>query len=223
MPKNVPTSAVLRSKSLAPAMDRFVAGIHRRLKRYGYKLILRKAPYVFDCGMPCSGYTDDENKMIAVATGKPANAWVSVLAHEASHADQSVEQCASWRVLEAEPLSPHVLLDEWLMGNIQLKKKNAKDMIGMIQNNELDCEKRAVRKMMHAGLDVDFPYLIQQANSYIYFYTMCFRRRAWYPVGASPYSFKELYSAMPTKFLGLNDYWEIPRRYVKLYDRLVFN
>lgn len=52
--------------------------------KHGYDVQLLQTETVDDCG----GYVDEDNKVFAVAVGKPVADWATVFIHESCHLDQ---------------------------------------------------------------------------------------------------------------------------------------
>lgn len=201
-------------------MRKFVAQMKAILKKNKYHLVLVKNNYVYDSGNSCCGWTDESIREVRVAVNNSPRIWIPVLAHEVGHVIQVQEKHRSWVALNNEPLHQHTLFDEWLAENIELKKKTSQHLVKLIQANELDCERRTVRMLMDWKLPFDRKSLIQEANACIYLYSMYWRRRKWHKKNLLP---EELILKMPTKFLAMEKYWEIPRSMVKQFDKLVFN
>lgn len=210
----------LDKKKLPPRIQTFLADTKKHLASHGITLKLNKVQYIQFNGMKLGGYFCETDKEIKVAAGCPLENWVSLLAHESSHADQFIEKSPSNRRMEEYGLDPNIMLDEWMLGHLDMDDNDVEYVVKLVQENELDCEKRAVRKIRQYNLPIDDKVYIQMSNSYLYFYYMVFKHRCWYE--KSPYLVPELVSLMPTKFLAFNKYWNIPPNLVKLYNKYVF-
>lgn len=130
---------------------------------------------------PVSGYFDDVNLKLAVATGAPD--WVGVFAHEASHMDQFVDGSEYWtddltdayNVLQTATAIPDLVTHAEL-----------KDALNKIVLLEADCERRTVEKIIQYKLPVDIDEYCQLANGYLYFHTAMLYYRKWYDAKKAP-------------------------------------
>ena len=77
-----------------------------------------------------------------------------------------------------------------------------------------DWEKRTVVKMQKYKIRFNKKQYIQKANSYLFSYTYAFLNRTWYP---KPYENPKIYNNMPTKFLTVDQYFDISSKYFQYY------
>lgn len=168
-----------------------------------------------------NGYVDGDIRELAVATGKESKRWISVLVHESCHMDQAIEQCKAWTdcdVTEDSDASGLIFL--WINNIVELNSKQRADYTQKALMVELDCERRAVEKILEHNLDYDTVEYTQRANAYVYFYLMIKKTRRWYVVGKEPYTVKEVWKHMPKTFD--NNYTRLPAKYAKLYEKYCF-
>jgi len=171
-----------------------------------------KVKYSDDGMLYTSGYFDGDAKIIACAVGKPEEQWFEILVHESCHMDQWAEEATIW-----DDYNEYVDTSEWIAGEYIPKaalRKSFETSVAL----ELDCEKRAVKKMMDLELDIDVERYIQKANSYLLFYTVVSKTRRWYDV--APYDVPELVDRMST--LLLDDYTAISDELLDLYKKLCY-
>lgn len=161
---------------------------------------------------PCSGFftgNDRTNeKILAVATGKPLKQWLPVLLHESCHMDQYLEDCQEWRnIVMPDGTDSSDALFEWIGGK---DCDNPRDLALRSLQVELDCEKRTVQKIIYFSLEdyIEPLEYIQKANAYVYFYLYVLETRKFYTKGNEPYINPMVWSAAPTHFNG--NYEKIP-------------
>lgn len=154
-----------------------------------------------------SGYFDPETPEFCVATEVPT--WFGTFIHEFCHFEQWLENCPSWQNCYIDDsIAADDLIDLWLNNKIELNNKQLDKYIHLTRQNEEDCEKRAVRKIIDRGLSINSEQYIQKANSYLYFYTVVQRHRKWCKKGRAPYNNEDIVKLMPTKFLPIYSFEE---------------
>lgn len=172
----------------------------------------------------CNGYfiASDETSAgeLAVATGKKSlNTWISTFAHESSHMDQWIAQCSAWKNGSKYDFDYSEILQMWIDHIVELNPNQKAKIITGVRNLELDCERRAVKKMKVYGLPVDIKEYIQKANAYVYFYTIMGLKRKWYKIGQEPYVVDGVWGNMPTHFN--NDYSKISPSLKKVFNKIL--
>jgi hypothetical protein len=175
--------------------------------KISFKLIAK--PHVIVNKIKCSGYFDEEDRELAVATNKKENDWLFILIHESCHLDQFLQKTPIWKNGE----DGIGIIDEWLGGKAYKEKellKALKDTILL----EMDCEKRSVKKIKKYKIETDVSEYIQKANAYLLSYWATYRDKKWYPF---PYNTPSIYKNMPTKFLSENDYLNKNHSLLNLY------
>ena len=185
----------------------FVEHVKSESKKYGIKVKLKNVKYLkLDDNIRCSGYFDEEEKVLAVAMN--SDIWLGVLVHEYCHLTQWVDNCKEWKAgCRGLPK-----VDEWLGGkNI----KNIDKYLNDSRDLELDNEKRAVKLIKKWGLDVDTDRYTQKANAYVQFYNWMKETRRWATPKNSPYRNETIISSMPKRF-NMN-YEVMGEKYRKIY------
>lgn len=148
----------------------FVSTVKRSCKRNGIELMLSpsKTVVITDTfSTDCSGYFDDQDKVLAVACGKPFEDWIEILIHEYSHMQQWLTD-DRWEKWTNACLDLWMWLDkEKIMNNSQLKRV-IDDMIEL----ERDCEIRALSLIDKYNLPINKSRYKRKANLYLYSYRM---------------------------------------------------
>lgn len=141
--------------------------------------------------MKVSGYWDDVDKTINVAVY--GDEWVGVLAHEYSHFCQWKED----KFTSKEYSNAYIRFDEWLRGEKKISKSNREKYARLIQQCELDCEKRAAKLLKKFRLGSQKNY-IQKANGYVLGFQAVLETGKWFEV--SPSRITACWKKLPTKF-----------------------
>lgn len=176
--------------------EKFIDHVKSECKKYGIKCSLRPVKYLKLSGnIKCSGYFDEENRVLACATNKKD--WLSILVHEYGHMTQWIDNCKTWKKME--DTSATYKVDKWLGGG---KVKHVNYHIDIVKNLELDNEKRSVKLIKDYGLEkyIDIKDYIKKANAYVQFYNYIKITRKWSSPKNSPYSNEELVAEMPDRF-----------------------
>ena len=170
---------------------------------------MREVSYLRLSGnIKCSGYFDDEGKMLVVAMKSPLA--LEILVHEFGHLTQYVDNCKPWKNL-GNSLDK---MTDWLSGkNIRQYSR----YIDLARNMELDNEKRSVQIIKDFGLNIDIESYIRRANSYIYFYNWMKTTRRWSSPTNSPYKNSALLEVMPKTFQ--KSYRTIPKHIAKVFKQ----
>lgn len=196
------------SPSLSITTHPNIAHLISALKQYttdnGVEWCLSDTDAVVDGNIWCSGYfIDRPTPKLAVACRKPIIEWVKVLVHEACHMEQYLDNASVWKALYVTPtLDATSLIDLWIANKIELNHEQLYHYIQVIQDVEMDCEKRAVELIKRFEVPfIDTEEYIQQANAYVWFYLYVKKHRKWYTVGKEPYNNEKIWRAMPTTFV----------------------
>lgn len=158
--------------------------------------------------LPCSGYFDEEN--LVVATKKSNNMeWVTTLLHESCHMDQFLTG-SSFYISDSVGLE---IVEDWINNKNINDYKLLKGFYNTIQL-EIDCEKRTLRKIKKYKLPVKEKRYIQEANAYLFAYVYTLVTKKWYK---APYEKIDIVKYMPTKFLKVEEYFTKFNNYRKYY------
>lgn len=184
----------------------FIEFVKSECKKYGVKCDLRKGKYVkLDDNIKCSGYFDETSLVTAMAN---KNAF-GVLAHEYCHLTQWIDKIPVYQ----KSNTALTKLDEWLSGK---NVKNIKKYLAIARDLELDNERRTVKLLKKFGFDEMIPEYTKRANAYVHFYNYLLFSRRWSKPTNSPYSNKNLISAMSPKFNM--KYTEMTPRIKKIFE-----
>lgn len=142
-----------------------------------------------------SGLWDENSKTISVAVH--TDDWVKVLAHEYGHFCQYKEGKFS----SDEENEAFNDIDDWLENKIELTEVQVDEKIKMIQDCELDCEKRATEliKKYKIDKDINITKYIQRANAYVLSYEAIKIKRKWFE--RSAHGIRKIINKMPKTFI----------------------
>ena len=189
-------------------IQKLISDIMTKCIKNGINFRLEYTDQVDQENIPCSGYFDEQT--LAVATKKEKmQDWLDILVHESCHLDQFLSGPKVWM----EDEQTLFIVEGWIHGKNFTKKKlenGFKNTIAL----ELDCEKRTVAKMQKYGIRFNKKQYIQKANSYLFSYTYAYVNKVWYP---KPYENPEIYNHMPSKFLTVDEYFDINSKYFQYY------
>jgi hypothetical protein len=171
---------------------------------YDFKIKLLDQKSVNVGNIPCEGYLDGEDKVLAVAIARPVKDWMGVFTHEGCHLDQYVENTRIWK--KGERVGD---FDEWLNGEVYLTPSTLRRYTRYIQHMELDCEIRTTDKIIEYGLPIDVDNYILQSNAYVWFYQAVRLLKKWHRPGKPPYKNPDVMKKMPKTFKPIEEYQEI--------------
>lgn len=172
--------------------------------------ILKKRQVVMD-NVRVSGFFCSHTDRLFVAGLSPD--WVPIMVHETCHRDQYTEQIKIWNdtiSINGEEHDPLTLMHEWLEGKRELGQRKLREVLRGAMALELDCERRAAKKIDQFYLPINLKEYIQKANAYVYFYLAMQHVRRWYQPGKAPFALPEVWTKMPTDFD--NDYTRLPKK-----------
>lgn len=189
-------------------IQKLISDIMTQCIKNGINFRLEYTDQVDQENIPCSGYFDEQT--LAVATKKEKmQDWLDILVHESCHLDQFLAGPKVW-MPDEETL---FIVEAWIHGKNLSKKKLEKGFRNTIAL-ELDCEKRTVAKMNKYGIRFNKKEYIQKANAYLFSYTYAFVNKTWYP---KPYENPKIYKNMPSKFLTVDQYFDINSKYFQRF------
>jgi hypothetical protein len=194
----------------------FIEFARSETKEYGVKFYLTKYKRVIADGVKVSGYWDDENKVLAVATGCPTKKWFPIFVHEFAHFTQWRDKRKVYTKLcdkkfkEKYGDDPEDIFFKWLNGK-DYPTSLVKKAVGIIRDMELDCERLTLDFIKEFDLPIDQLWQCQAASAYIHFYNVIVDTRKWYK--KSPFFDKKLLAMMPRTLRG--DYKKTPKKIVE--------
>ena len=143
-------------------------------------------------GSPCSGYFDDEAKLLVVATGNPE--WMFILYHEYSHFRQWSKSSPVWEDYKKQS---DIDVFKWLDGE-EYQEEEIYKAIDAVMLVEHDCEKRVINLLKSVGYNSSvIEEYSQKANAYVLFYHQVKATRKWYATDAVPYKTESIWRNMP--------------------------
>lgn len=153
----------------------------------------------------CMGWFCEDPLELIVTTKHTRAEFLGVFVHESCHMDQFLEQTEEW----VNPvINDHGdVLKEYLTWERRNKTRLVVDYVYGSLALELDCEKRAVKKIKRHKLSLDLENYIRRANVYLYSWPEFMNLRCWYQPHKKPYDDPEILANMPTKLLTLDEYW----------------
>lgn len=176
--------------------EEFLEHIRPQLEQAGIYCNFTEDPWVYcEDGTKCSGYFDGNEKILAVAKGKPN--WFGILVHEYCHFEQWREDCAAWSqvYVEGKREALEVLMDAFYEGR-DLDDETIARYCHKSATVELDCEKRVLKKIADLNLPMDAKEYAKAANSYVVFYYTMPVYRKWCDK-VPPYMVPDILDAMP--------------------------
>ena len=175
---------------------RFIKYVKRICAEHDIKLDLRRAKKLtLSENIKCSGYFDEEGRVLAVAMKHPDA--LGILVHEFCHLMQYLDFTRGKFRLWNTATVALGKLDTWLSGK---PVTNLKRAIGYSRDLELENEKRTVAMIQKWDLPVDVDDYIKKANAYILFYNWMHETRRWTTPPNTPYNNPRVYESMSNKF-----------------------
>lgn len=147
----------------------------------------------------CSGYFDDYNKILKVATKHKA--WIGVALHEYCHLMQWAENVGVWKnMFNSQKEDKAALFDEWLASTKKVNTKTVRAWAKAIMLLEKDCEKKAYDLGRSLGFDLFTEDYIRAANVYVLSYNLQVKHRKWFNLSVDFYDNKNLTIHVPSHF-----------------------
>lgn len=175
---------------------RFLRHVRRVCEELDIKLDLRRARKIkLSPTIACSGYFDEESRVLAVAMKAPDA--LGILVHEYCHLTQYLDYLDGKFRLWKSATNALGKLDAWLSGE---PITNLKRVITYSRELELDNEKRSVAMIQKWNLPVDLDDYIKKANAYVLFYNWMHKTRKWSVPSNTPYTNPLVLDTMSSKF-----------------------
>jgi len=147
-------------------------------------------------GVPCNGYFDPEDKVLAVAIRKDISDWFPIFLHEFCHAKQFVDD-PKWFFAGCDA---EARIFEWAYSRVVVPpKRPIRKYVKLCIDLEKDCEIRTlalVNKFDIASV-VPVEEYAKKANAYLFFWRYFYDVRKWYKKGKAPYALEDVWTAMP--------------------------
>jgi hypothetical protein len=199
-------------------IQRFVRSLKRKAKKLKITLQLTNDKFlILSNNITCSGFFQNKYNnnpgILATATNRSINIWLPTLVHESCHMDQWSEKSNVWKRYIDENIG---IIDEWLDGK-NISQRKVFKALDICRELELDCEQRAVQKIIKYNLPIDIKEYIQKANCYIFFYNYLKISRKWSLPENSPYNNPNIYKKVSSEWY--EDYGEMPNNVLKLFKK----
>ena len=190
--------------------EKLIIDVRKKAKEHDIQVKFVDKEIVFAAGDPngCTGYFDENERVLCVSNLKNERVFLSLLVHESSHMDQYIHDQYLW-----SKCSPgYNIFFEWLEGSTIVKQEVLQEAVQDIIRIELDAERRAIKKINYYNLDIDISYYIQSTNAYLYGYLFSLETRHWTP---QIYFNKKVISACSTRLK--KSYDKIPQRLYRVF------
>jgi hypothetical protein len=172
---------------------KFLELVQQDCLRHGVEIVFHpKAEIKLSKKISVSGYWSDDDRKLNVAIY--CDEWLTVLAHEYGHFCQWKEN----KFIDNATSNAYIDFDSWIDGKIELCKNKLEKTCKLIQECELDCEKRALKFIKDYKLYKDEKLYIQKANSYVLGYEAAKLKRKWFKTPPSRTSI--IFDNMPKTF-----------------------
>lgn len=176
-------------------VGRFLRDLRKKCLANKVKLRFVRAKTVDNNGYRCRGYCGEDE--IAIARRNPN--WLGVVVHESCHLDQCLEGSRLWT---EDDRYGNGVLEKYLSGKAVESLRKA---INTIIRLELDCERRAIKKIVQYDLPINTITYIQKANAYLLYYNYVYEVCEWRP---GVYDKPEIYQKMPSCFMKEEYYYK---------------
>lgn len=155
----------------------------------------------------CSGLFEHETPMLYVCTSNKEAEWLSTAIHESCHLDQWVEKSKYYKKFAGCPYS----WSDWMDGKVELTSRKVSIAINVLQDMELDCEKRTVKKIVEYNLThiINTSEYIKKANDVLFTWTMVKKTRKWPDWRKVRGKYRKLFVNQPDYFL--KSYRNVPK------------
>jgi hypothetical protein len=162
----------------------FVEHVGEVLDKDGVDLVLVNDTSVeITKDMLCSGYFDEENKVIKVAIKRETYQWIGVLAHEFCHYTQWKEQCDAWTNALINGNDVNYYIERWISGEDVHCDRIMHLYCYRCQQLELDNEIRSIDMIRKFNLPVPIRHYTRAAAAYIHFHNVMAEERKWFKDG----------------------------------------
>jgi hypothetical protein len=167
--------------------------------------------------MGCGGWVSDRDFTVCTKSDR----FLEIFVHEASHLDQLLDKKSIW-------YHPHLKDgdDEFDIWNSLLRKRHpikCKRAWKKTCELEIDCDKRAIKKIKKYNLSITLDKYIQEANCYHASYYYFYKYACFYSPNHIPYEEEWLNDMFPSdKILDIHDVWVENKKlgeYIKRYGK----
>lgn len=172
-------------------------------------------PKIYDSDTKSSyeGQFISEDKVLEVATCQSTEDFILTFIHEYCHFLQWRDHYYLFR-----KSSKDLLIFERFL-NIRKLTNRVNAAINLVQQLELNCEKRVIALLESYKIDCNYDLYIQKSNAYILFYAVIKHTKKWYK--HNPAVIKQILDVMPTTFQSTDWYQHVDDDMIRLYRKYV--
>lgn len=187
----------------------FIVNEINKANEYGISIILenKKVVYLEGDNNGSAGYFDHISKTLKVSTKRSLDSFIGLFVHESCHMDQFIEDPISWKYITDQ----YQIYYNYIDGEQKYNNDILQEAVVTVLENELDCEKRSIRKIKKYELPIDIKEYKQKANCYIYSLYYYFTIRKWY----DDFQNDDKWKIAPINFR--KDYTKIPKNLFKIF------
>lgn len=155
----------------------------------------------------CSGSFDGETLNIALNSSNGDHPTImGIIVHESCHVDQHLEGINIWNDSIFNSGDMWTLYSQNKIGKTKRLKKYFKTLLEI----ELDCEKRAVKKIIKYNLPLNISNYIKMANVYLYSYRKFYEENFSLCDYNKMSSREDILNLVPDKYFdNVSEYWNI--------------
>jgi hypothetical protein len=188
-----PTSqGTVMLQSNNPNTKRFLEVAMNDLKQSKIKIkIYKKSIRGIDILDGIDGYFDDDAREIGIYKD---HRWLETFVHEYAHFLQWRDGDPTFAAYYKYNYNPLLMIDRWLERKITYDKR-VENSFNIIRNNEISCDKMAIKLINKYKLPIQTEKYIKKANFQILFYHCVEKQRTWQV--SEIYSNKKLWDCIP--------------------------
>ena len=176
--------------------NQFIVHVSETCKANNVKFYLSEGERVNVDGIRSHGYFGDNPPTLAVGTR--SKEFFDTLIHESCHLDQWLEKYPLW--IKSTKYNDDTIINEYLIEKTPITDRIIL-ALNRVQEIELDCERRAIKKINTLNLPINLTKYTLKSNAYIYLYSLLKRGYVNWPT-IEPYLVKPILDVMPKKLLS---------------------
>jgi len=207
------------------SVELFIGSAIKEIIEAGVFVSLEPDRFVYSPGEAegCSGYFQEcrnAPSVFKVATKKPFAEFLEIFVHEYCHFQQwkynenNIWTDEVFKMPDGRECLEHIF--DCFNGKIEYSLEELKNMCARQVLVEIDCERRAYKKIEEFNLPIDKKQYAKKANAYTVFYFAMPYLRSWYKT--PPYNIPEIVAEMPEEII-LAGHEEIALRHLDLFRK----
>ncbi|MBT6995040.1 hypothetical protein HN865_01800 [Candidatus Woesearchaeota archaeon] len=203
------------------SLESYLNRLKEKTEEHKVKLILENRVYFYEDKTTIGGYFSEEPLELAVATRKKRKIWLPYLIHEDSHLDQWIEQCQEWTNTQINGTCASEIMPAWINGK-EYPIETIKKAIISLKKMELDCERRALRKIKKFNLPINPQHYIKTAAINIHQYNYALIRKKYPRKNKTlPYKNIKILKTMPRTLRG--NFNRLTKKQLEAFDEFTKN